>query len=270
MMKIGFCSEEEKSSAAAEEMPKLRQGEPRKSVVTVLFPDKGQSFAYYNDRFDLRVGDTVFVEGKLAGVCGKVTAINCSFKIRLSDYKRIIAVADCEVHGTFYSAGSHFISFERGAAPREKLRGWFLPPVEDEDELVSGEDWQEFPLGDFGALNISPEVAQRGHGLYADGKVRYLSVDGENGYAIVEGSKPYEVEFNYRGGMISNLRCSCYCVECCKHEFAALLQLSEALENIDGSFADAYAESGFFALLHKPTLFTYAVDGVPSCALKLG
>ena len=39
--------------------------EPKKSVVQVYFPHRGMGWAYYNDSFDLKVGDFVYVEGKL-------------------------------------------------------------------------------------------------------------------------------------------------------------------------------------------------------------
>ena len=75
---------------------------PRKSVVQVSFPGRGGALAYYNDQFDLKVGDRVYVEGKLEGQLGYVAAVNYSFKIKLSEYKRVIAVADTNVHGQFY------------------------------------------------------------------------------------------------------------------------------------------------------------------------
>lgn len=48
-------------------------------------------WAYYNDSFDLKVGDFVYVEGKLEGYRGQVTEVNYSFKIKPSDYKKVIA-----------------------------------------------------------------------------------------------------------------------------------------------------------------------------------
>ena len=66
--------------------------EPKKSVVQVYFPHRGMGWAYYNDSFDLNVGDFVYVEGKLEGYRGQVTEVNYSFKIKLSDYKKVIAV----------------------------------------------------------------------------------------------------------------------------------------------------------------------------------
>ena len=54
----------------------------RKSVVQVYFPERHASYAYYNDRFDLKCGDIVFVEGKLEGIRGRVTEVNYNFKIK--------------------------------------------------------------------------------------------------------------------------------------------------------------------------------------------
>ena len=81
---------------------------------------------YYNDSFDLKVGDFVYVEGKLEGYRGQVTEVNYSFKIKLSDYKKVIAVIDTNVKGDFYLAGSHVVSFDRNAIPFSKNAEYFL------------------------------------------------------------------------------------------------------------------------------------------------
>ena len=71
---------------------------PKKSIVQVYFPHRGMGWAYYNDSFDLKVGDFVYVEGKLEGYRGQVTEVNYSFKIKLSDYKKVVAVIDTNVN----------------------------------------------------------------------------------------------------------------------------------------------------------------------------
>ena len=78
---------------------------PRKSLVKVYFPQRGTNLSYFNDQFDLHVGDIVYVDGKLEGLQGRVTAVNYSFKIKLSDYKRVIAVADTHISGELRWAG---------------------------------------------------------------------------------------------------------------------------------------------------------------------
>ena len=85
-------------------------------------------------------------------------------------------------------------------------------------------------------MNISHDIADRGHDYYMENKVAYISIDRNHGYAIVEGSEAYEVEFDYYEGEISNLICSCFCSYTCKHEFAAMLQLRETLEFITKNY----------------------------------
>lgn len=260
--KIGFTAEhpENKPPEAAYTVPQ-QEAAPRKSVVQVHFAGRSMALAYYNDRFDLRVGDMVYVDGKLEGQRGCVTEVNYNFKIKLSEYKRVIAVADTTVHGQFFMAGSHFITFDREALPSGKVVTWFMAPAKEDDEFVSGSDDASFRLDDLKGMHVSAAIAERGHNYYMEDRVRYISIDGAKGYAIIEGSDAYEVEFLYRDGEISNLICSCFCSYNCKHEFAAMLQLRETLESIEKHYADEYARTGYFAAVNKETLFAFAVDG---------
>ena len=218
----------------------IGENKPVKSIVQVRFPSQGRSFAYYNDRFDLLVGDIVFVEGKLEGVQGVVTEVSRSFKIKLSDYKRVIAVANTTVKGELYFGGSHLIAFDKNVIPYNNDEGFFL------DEL-----------GDF---EIKPEIAKRGFDYYNHNKVVYISVDGTNGRAIVEGSRFYEVGFDYDNGEIRNVTCDCFCSYHCKHEFAMLLQLRETLNKIEECYDDEYSQGDYFAAVSNSALMNYAVD----------
>ena len=97
--------------------------------------------------------------------------------------------------------------------------------------------------------------------LHDEGWLVGISIDGTKGYAIVEGSEAYEVEFEYRNGEISQLICSCFCSYNCKHEFAAMLQLRETLELIEKNYGDEYERTGYFAAVNKGTLFAFTIDG---------
>lgn len=237
------------------------QATPRKSVVQVYFPGRNMTLAYYNDQFDLHCGNIVYVDGKLEGMRGHVREVNYNFKIKVSDYKRVIAVVDTAVHGQFFLAGSHCVTFDRAALPIRKAVTWFKAPENGDDEFVSGSDDTVFLLDDLSGMNVSAAVAERGHNYYRENKVRYICVDGTRGHAIVEGSKAYDVEFQYRDGEISQLTCSCFCGYSCKHEFAAMLQLKETLELIETHYADEYSRTGYFAAVNKATLFAFAIDG---------
>ena len=266
--KIGFKGYEEEKKEDLQ-VAKIHESKPVKSVVQVQFPSKGRSLAYYNDKFDLRVGDIVFVDGKLEGFQGIVIEVSRSFKIKLSDYKRVIAVADTTVKGEFYLGGSHLIAFDEDVIPYDKIRGWFLPPETDE-EVAVGYDDDSFPLDDLGGLNIRSEIADRGFDYYNRNKVLYICVDGNKGRALVEGSKVYEVSFEFAGGEIRNLNCGCFCSYHCKHEFAVLLQLRETLQKIEENYDDEHLKSDYFAAISKGVLLSYAVDGEKNGKIVLG
>ena len=65
---IGFCANQDQ-----EALPEVRtpaEARPIPSVAEVFFPHNGRTLSYYNDRFDLRENDVVFVSGKLAKSAG--------------------------------------------------------------------------------------------------------------------------------------------------------------------------------------------------------
>lgn len=234
---------------------------PRKSVVQVRFPDFGRSLAYYNDQFDLHPGDRVYVDGKLEGQIGVVTSVAYNFKIKLSDYKRVIALVDTCVHGQFYMAGSHFVTFDPQTLPAAQATLWFRAPAGEDEICESGNDDTSFRLDNLQEMNASDAIAERGQNYYRENRVRYLCLNGTKGVAIVEGTRAYAVEFDYRNGEIRNLLCDCYCSYPCKHEVAAMLQLRETLEFIEKQYAKEYAASGYFAAVAKGTLFDFAIAG---------
>lgn len=120
---------------------------PVKSVVQIHFPTRNMTLAYFNDKFDLRRGDLVYVDGKLEGLRGRIVDVAYNFKITLSKYQRVIAVVDTEVHGIFHLAGSHFVTFDRDALPQAKVRTWYKAPDAEDDEYVSGSSDEDAGAG---------------------------------------------------------------------------------------------------------------------------
>ena len=224
------------------------QDVPKKSLVRVQFPNKEIQHFYYNDRFDLKVGDFVHVEGEMEGTPGRVTEVNHHFKIKLSDYRKVTALVDTDVHGKFYIAGSHFVSFEPETLPPRQILTWFKAA---EEEFVSSTDGSSFPLEDLSAMKIAPVIAQRGYDYYLENRVRYLNLNQGKGFALVEGNEHYTVEFTYRGGQILDLLCDCPCAFTCKHEFAAMLQLKKTLEFITKNYETEHKD--YFAAISKNT-----------------
>ena len=72
--KIGFTAEKETEKKAPETETKAPEEAPaRESLVRVYFPQRGFDCTYYNNLFDLHVGDLVYVDGKLEGKRGKAS-----------------------------------------------------------------------------------------------------------------------------------------------------------------------------------------------------
>ena len=232
---------------------------PVKSLVQVYFPDRNQTLTYFNDQFDLKRGNFVFVDGKLEGIRGIVREVNKNFKIKLEDYKKIISVADTNVSGQMYMAGSHIVSFDAAVLAYKKIRTWYLPPVKPEDEYETGNDDTVIALDKLGDMKVSQAVWERGREYYVDNHVRYICVDAGHGKAIVEGEHAYEVEFDFADGEIHNLICSCPCGYTCKHEVATMMQLKETLELIEKHYADLHHSC--FAAIVKSDLFRFVIDG---------
>ncbi|RKI68414.1 hypothetical protein D7V91_07820 [bacterium 1xD42-67] len=235
--------------------------QPRRSLVQVYFAKRGMDLAYYNDRFDLQVGDIVYVDGKLEGLQGRVTAVDYSFKIKLSDYKRVIAVADTRISGELHMVGSHLVSFDPQTIPYEKIVTWFKAPDKEDDIYVSGSDDHGFRLDDLSGMGANSAVAERGRRYYLEDRVVYLCIDHGHGRGIVEGTSPYEIEFDHSGGEIKNLTCSCYCSYPCKHTVAAMLQLRELLEQLEGRDGFDRDEDGYAAAISQKAFFSFVMGG---------
>lgn len=253
---IGFAFSEEPKKVEME--PLVTQGVvPVKSLVKVSFPKRNQTFTYFNDQFDLKRNDHVFVDGKMEGIYGVVQEVNKNFKIKVADYKKVISVADTNVSGKLHMAGSHFVSFDPAVLPYEKIRSWFLPPVKEEEEYETGSDDTVLFLNALGDMKVSKEIFERGWDYYVEDRVAYIEIDSGRGRAIVEGERAYEVEFNYADGEIRNLICSCPCGYTCKHEVAAMLQLNDTLEKIEKNYAELH--KNYFAAIAKDDVFRFAI-----------
>ena len=250
-------------------MFKRERSAQENSIVDVYFPDKGNTLSYFNDSFDLHKGDVVYVEGKMEGLKGCVQRLSYSFKIKLSDYKRVISVADTNVRGELYFAGSHFVSFDPEVIPYSKVLSWFKAPPDEYEVYVTGEDGGSFELEDLTGMGVGLSIGERGEQYYLEDRVVFLCLDGSRGRAIVKGTKAYELEFCYRSGEISGLVCDCPCTYTCKHAVAAMMQLRETLELIEKNYQDAFEHTGYFAAVTKAALFRHVINGKEEGSIRL-
>lgn len=261
---IGFMSAWRKKDVATAQVEQWH-GSPVKSLVRVQFHEASMALYYFNNAYDLQVGDLVFVEGKYEGIRGRVVEVCRNFKIRPADYKKIVSVADAEVHGQFHFADSHFLTFDMNALPYERVRSWFKPKTEE--EFIVGTDDHSFSVYCVNGLNVSEEIYERGGNYYLENRVAYICVNGTQGRAFVEGTKNYEVEFTLEDGIVSNMLCDCPCGGHCKHEVAVLLQLKETLNFIRDNFPEK--EDCSFAAVSRSVFFGVALGGTGTKSFEL-
>lgn len=260
--KLGFESEQNKN-----EYGFAQHSEAKKSLVEVMFPDKNLVLTYFNDMFDLHEGDFVYVEGRLEGIRGIVVSVSYNFKIRISDYRKVVCLVDTDIKGSFYQTLTHFITFEPDSLPAQKVLSWYRLVNEDDYEFST--DDSSFPLDELEKMDISEVIRNRGINYHKENRVRYISLYNGKGFAIVEGSEAYTVEFEYNDGQIKNLLCDCYCSYNCKHMYAAMLTLRDMLESIEKSYKSQYEASGCFAAVCKDDLYTLCIRNRKDSTIEL-
>ena len=125
---IGFMASNEIKSEAPAAPATIRSVTPVKSLVKVRFECHSMPLAYYNDRFDLKEGDVVYVSGKLAGEPGVVVSVTTKFRIHISDYERVLSLLDLTIHGSFTGIRDKMVSFDQIAITPDQFGGWVTPP----------------------------------------------------------------------------------------------------------------------------------------------
>lgn len=252
-MKIGFNTGESKKEELKSniENPAISKKKilPIRSVVTVRF-ENGKEYPYYNDEFDLKIGDVVYVDGKLAGKAGRVIDVTRKFKVSLDFYKRVLAKLNLELHGEFERVNG-FMLCRENAASFEQVNAWLNPPVirEKEEEFFIG-DGYEVALD---KINKCPEITECEYDdateLYLDGEVKFISVKNGSGKAIVKNRGYHTVDFSFKNGMAKNLYCDCISPNFCKHMIAVCFALQmlrkESNINEDTDFC-AFSQGLFY------------------------
>ncbi len=213
------------------------EGNGVKSLVQVSFADAHRNYAYYNDKFDLKAGDLVYVSGCLTGQLGCVESVNCKFKINLADYERVVAHPIVEIRGRYHQILDKMLSYDHKAISPDMFRSWVKPPVLDDDkpeEYVQGEGYS-FELEHFAESDeVDGKILERAVDYCKSGRVRYLSLRNGVGTAFVEGSKWYEINFTFKDGIVSDMYCECPYSALCKHNLAVLITLNRLLKKVDG------------------------------------
>ena len=253
--KIGFTAEKETEKKAPETETKAPEEAPaRESLVRVYFPQRGFDCTYYNNLFDLHVGDLVYVDGKLEGKRGKVIDVSYTFKIKLSDYKRVIAKIDTDISGEFCYVGDELFSFDKNTVPFGKILPYFKAPAKPDEEYVSAKENKFYSLDDLEGMGAYEHTIMVGKSDFNCGEVLYLSVEDGKGHAIVGTDELHEVEFDYKNGMIANITCDCWACGICKHGVAAVFALKSALEKSRSISRKNLKQAGILPLCRRTCL----------------
>lgn len=259
--KIGFVYEEERIPQERKKDTLTTPAETdaiRPSLVEIRFSGVHKPYSYYNDKFYLKPGDRVFVEGKLEGQQGIVMRVSYNFKIKLSDYKRVVSKAELDIYGDFFPVQGRVYAFNPETLPYEKVMTWFKPVTENK-EIAVFTDESHFNLDTFEGLEADKDSVAKGHELYMEDAVAYIELKGKQGRAIVEGSRYYELEFQYENGEISSFFCECYNMGVCRHQVAMLFELRDALKVIEEKLFTEYERSGYFASICKHIFLDFVI-----------
>lgn len=271
MRKIGFWSENEQSKEQKNETTqfKAEKTEAKESVVRVYFPARGFACSYYNDKFDLKKGDGVYVDGKLEGLLGFITEVSYCFKIKLSEYKRVIYRVDTEIRGKLYLLGDFFAAFDEDVIPKEKILPWFVRPDIEDDVACSYGKGTEAELSD-------PEFTCDKLPLSLSNVIPYFCIDKSAVSAVVNmgNGKSHgmnEVEFTFDNVKARNMTCSCYEVGLCIHESIAVSALNGILAEIEKNkeFAEMYNKNGYIALIDKNSVIENTVNSNKTGCIEL-
>lgn len=243
----------------------------RPSVVRVFFPARNRELSYLNDSFDLKEGDSVFVDGKIAGLRGFVTEINYSFKIKLSEYKKVIGKADTDIHGQFFPNKSYFITFNKDALPYEKAITWFKAADDETDTLtVYSETDAGIDLEMLDTLHADRASISGAEEILEQDMVAYVELNGNTGKAIVKGhSAAHEIYFRYDDNTVFDLCCDCFGKNLCRHTLAVLWFLKNLLEDIRKDFDEEHKYSEYFAAISQLEFMKIAINGSGKRCLEL-
>ncbi len=260
---MGFTDEIIEETKTVKDIPEVEPVTTKKSLVSLSFEGINKAYTYYNDTFDLQIGDKVFVSGKLYGKIGCVQDVNYCFKIKLSDYERVIAKTDTEIKGDFIFYSDKAISFNTNMTP-EKFEKIIIPPQLDKDDrkqiaqninddFLYGEGWSVNLENYIESEYITKYEADEALDMCLNGDVVYLSFDGEKGVAYIGDGEYRKVEFTYDGENVNDIYCDCLYPgnKICKHEIAMLITMKMLME------CEKIAEKNFTVFDKKYFLYTF-------------
>lgn len=222
---IGFAFSKENTNKNEENtVSEIREEKPVISLVKVVFGNSKMALDYYNDKFDLKEGDRVFVDGSNEGKIGTVVAVSTKFCINLKKYRRVVAHPTISFDGKFKRLNDKMVGFGSVCPTPEMMADW-LGYIPAEDELICGEPFS-VNLDGFGSEDgIEEQIFGRALEYCQNGNVLYIRVENVKGVAFIRGKNIYKVTFDISGNEVTNIVCDCPYPYFCKHAVAVIITL---------------------------------------------
>lgn len=246
MKKNGFSVNTENERIAETTAAAPIVEEAVKSVVTVLF-DNGKDYPYYNDKFNLKVGDRVFVDGKLAGKIGTVIKVTTKFKVSTKYYKMVLEKLNPEFHGTFKKAENFMLSKGINIIPFEQMKAWLKAPVivfdnddESEEEFYIGEGYECSLINIPESEDVEIEEYQNAFDELLSDNIKAITVNNGIGQAIVKSNHTHIVDFKMEGDKITDIYCECMTPEFCRHALAVCIAIKTFIDEKHISNEDSF------------------------------
>lgn len=217
------------------------------SKVKVAFAGANRLYTYFNDEFDLRSGDVVYVEGKMWKRPGQVREVCPADPAEKDAFNKVLQGVNLKVHGTYYSYGPYMFSFEGEAIDFAQFRSWVSPPLEE--DVAREQTSFDLKLDELGSYDWIPESALSG-GMrhFKEESVQYLAVIDGKGFALVKEGQWHSITFDYDGRRMYNMVCRRDHGFFSACDAAVCLTLRALLDLFDKEFFDQFDGRNFTAV----------------------
>lgn len=233
----------------------------------IVYVDFGceKCYPYINDKFDLEVGDKVYVDGKLAGKIGVVTEVLTKFKVNLKYYKYVLQKVDYKIEGTFMKMKNLMVGVDESSISFEQLLTWVkapLSPDAEPEEFLCGDGYEidlETLLDDdckFAGKNptgIDDYLFWNAEELVEGGDLKFVTVQNGIGHAVIDDEGILIVDFRFDGKTLTDIYCTCMSPKLCEEMVAAAIAMRLAIKKF------GIASNSDFTVIESE-LFEEAID----------
>lgn len=204
------------------------------NVVYVKF-DNCKIYPYLNDKFDLAVGDKVYVDGKLAGKIGEVCEVLTKFKVNLKYYKYVLKKIDYDMEGSYKKLDNFVVGIGDNAVAFDKMLDWIKAPPspdEEEDEFVYGDGYEIMfnNKDEDNSLDVNQFDLNEGACIAQHGGVKFICViNGQGKAAVMHNDDIDIIDFSFDREKLTDMYCTCISPKLCKNMIAVAYVINKII-----------------------------------------